>query len=91
MLQDVVHSIGSGKADLHVRRLGAYDERRSGTQLQGALRCPANERTGANKGRAIGYAADLSGRLLGRMVAAQAWSKSQAYFNGELRADSGKP
>jgi hypothetical protein len=33
-----------------------------------------------HKERAIGYAADLSGRLLGRMVAAQAWSKSQAYF-----------
>lgn len=28
-------------------------------------------------------AADLTGRLLGRLVAFEAWTKSQAYFNGE--------
>jgi hypothetical protein len=34
--------------------------------------------------------ADLAGRLLGRLVAAQAWSKSQSYFNGAVtvRSDS---
>jgi len=35
----------------------AYDERAVGTQLRGALRRPANERTEANKERAISYAA----------------------------------
>jgi hypothetical protein len=34
-----------------------YDERAVGTQLRGALRRPANERTQANKERAISYAA----------------------------------
>ncbi len=35
----------------------AYDERAVGTQLRGALRRPASERTEANKQRAISYAA----------------------------------
>src|SRR5438445_13528135 len=35
----------------------AYDEHAVGTQLRGALRRPASERTLANKGRAISYAA----------------------------------
>jgi hypothetical protein len=35
----------------------AYDDRAVGTQLQGALRRPANERTQGNKERAISYAA----------------------------------
>jgi PAP2 superfamily len=35
----------------------AYDEHAVGTQLRGALRRPANERTQANKERAISYAA----------------------------------
>ena len=35
----------------------AYDERAVGTQLSGALRRPASERTEANKERAISYAA----------------------------------
>jgi hypothetical protein len=35
----------------------AYDERAVGTQLRGALRRPAGERTQANKERAISYAA----------------------------------
>src|SRR5438477_6843724 len=35
----------------------AYDERAVGTQLQGALRRPASERTLANKEKAISYAA----------------------------------
>src|SRR5271165_2267344 len=35
----------------------AYDERAAGTQLRGALRRPAGERTQANKERAISYAA----------------------------------
>ena len=35
----------------------AYDERAVGTQLRGALRRPASERTEANKERAISYAA----------------------------------
>jgi len=30
-------------------------------------------------------AADLAGRLLGRMVAAQAWTKAQEYFDGTLK------
>lgn len=30
-------------------------------------------------------AADLAGRLLGRMVALQAWNKSQSYFDGTAR------
>ncbi|HET7209921.1 MAG TPA: hypothetical protein VFI95_25335, partial [Terriglobales bacterium] len=30
-------------------------------------------------------AADLMGRLLGRMVACQAWTKAQDYFNGTAR------
>jgi hypothetical protein len=29
-------------------------------------------------------AADLAGRLLGRMVAYEAWKKAQAYFDGEI-------
>jgi len=29
-------------------------------------------------------AADLAGRLLGRLVAFEAWQKAQAFFNGEL-------
>lgn len=35
----------------------AYDDRAVGTQLSGALRRPASERTEANKDRAISYAA----------------------------------
>jgi len=35
----------------------AYDERAIGTQMQGALRRPASERTPANKEKAISYAA----------------------------------
>ena len=35
----------------------AYDERAVGTQLSGALRRPASERTPANKEKAISYAA----------------------------------
>jgi membrane-associated phospholipid phosphatase len=35
----------------------AYDERAVGTQLRGALRRPASERTEANKERAVSYAA----------------------------------
>jgi hypothetical protein len=35
----------------------AYDEKAAGTQLSGALRRPANERTVANKEKAISYAA----------------------------------
>jgi hypothetical protein len=35
----------------------SYDERAVGTQLRGALRRPANERTPANKERAVSYAA----------------------------------
>ena len=35
----------------------AYDDRAVGTQLAGALRRPASERTEANKERAISYAA----------------------------------
>ncbi len=35
----------------------AYDEHAVGTQMQGALRRPAAERTEANKGKAISYAA----------------------------------
>src|SRR5258708_9638645 len=35
----------------------AYDERAVGTQLQGALRRPASERTLANKDQAVSYAA----------------------------------
>jgi hypothetical protein len=35
----------------------AYDERAVGTQLGGALRRPASERTPANKEQAISYAA----------------------------------
>ena len=35
----------------------AYDEHAVGTQLRGALRRPASERTLANKERAISYAA----------------------------------
>ncbi len=35
----------------------AYDERAVGTQLRGALRRPASERTAANKEKAISYAA----------------------------------
>jgi hypothetical protein len=35
----------------------AYDEHAAGTQLRGALRRPASERTEANKERAISYAA----------------------------------
>jgi hypothetical protein len=31
-------------------------------------------------------AADLAGRMLGRIVAAQAWSQAQAYFNGTAAA-----
>jgi hypothetical protein len=37
--------------------LAAYDDRAVGTQLRGALRRPASERTLANKERAISYAA----------------------------------
>src|SRR5882762_829320 len=36
---------------------GAYDDRAVGTQLHGALRRPASERTPANKEQAISYAA----------------------------------
>src|SRR5260221_8877991 len=35
----------------------AYDERAVGTQMQGALRRPASERTLANKEQAVSYAA----------------------------------
>jgi hypothetical protein len=41
---------------MHVRRVAAYDDRAVGTQLAGALRRPASERTEANKERAISYA-----------------------------------
>src|SRR5438874_5804739 len=34
----------------------AYDDRAVGTQLVDALRCPASERTSANKEQAISYA-----------------------------------
>jgi hypothetical protein len=39
----------------------AYDERAIGTQLGGALRRPASERTLANKEQAISYAANILG------------------------------
>jgi hypothetical protein len=39
------------------RAWAAYDERAMGTQLVGALRRPASERTLANKGKAVSYAA----------------------------------
>jgi PAP2 superfamily len=36
-------------------------------------------------------AADLAGRLLGRVVALQAWSKSQSYINGSASGLAGSP